>query len=481
MQTTKPVDAFSDFFFGEGRDVRTLVFECCSLDVLASFSQASWSCRAVVQEYLKQRLYFFLSPFIAYEYIEEFVAVLTASNSAVVGSTALKILLNGGGSSWAPRDLNIATPRDGLQNFLQLFHGLQFRFAGAGVLKREAAAAFTHSVFVNPEGKTITVTEAHESDSFLGVVVRAGHTACMNFISSEHFGCLYPTQTLQNRISYAFGIPPASTTYFEMLSKGFAIFLESAYHPVKHPTCCPTAQREFAGFAGVGLLEWRRGNVMSNLLTRRYNWCLGRFTFNGHAASVDVRSTTRSFISASALSRFGLDPERCFHDIAVSVRIGETWMTCIVSMISTTHFANFDVILGTDWKVFLKELCGVMSFTVPRVFFMLCVSSLPDGLQVENLCSFDSGSTSHDFHASESVDVDVNMSNSHLLNSEIESVHLASVLCSTLLCPTYSCQTPVIPADSGGMEPDSGGIRRNGTGIQWNPAESCGIQWIPVE
>ena len=198
------------------------------------------------------------------------MAVLTESNSAVIGSVALKILLNGCGSSWTPRDLNIATPQRGLQKFLQLFGGLRFRFIGAGVLKREAASAYAHSVYVNPEGKTITVTEAHETDSFLGVVVGASHTACMNFISSEHLGCLYPTQTLRNQVSYAFGIPPASTTYFELLSKGFAIFVESAYHPVEHPTCCPKAQREFSSFAGVGLLEWRRGNVTSNLLSRRY-------------------------------------------------------------------------------------------------------------------------------------------------------------------------------------------------------------------
>ena len=49
-------------------------------------------------------------------------------------------------------------------------------FIGAGVLRREAASAYTHSVYFNPEGKTITVTEAHETDSFLGVVVGASHT-----------------------------------------------------------------------------------------------------------------------------------------------------------------------------------------------------------------------------------------------------------------------------------------------------------------
>ena len=97
-------------------------------------------------------------------------------------------------------------------------------------------------MYVNPEGKTFTVTEAHVTDSFLGVVVGTSHTACMNFISSEHLGCLYPTQTLRNQVSYTFGILPASTTCFELLSKGFAIFVESAYHPIEHPTCCPKAQ-----------------------------------------------------------------------------------------------------------------------------------------------------------------------------------------------------------------------------------------------
>ena len=122
-------------------------------------------------------------------------------------------------------------------------------------------------MYVNPEGKTITVTEAHETDSFLGVIVGTSHTACMNFMISEHFSCLYATQTLQNQVLYTFGISPASTTYFELLSKEFVIFVESAYHPVKHPTCCPKVQQEFFSFAGIGLLEWHWGNVTSNLLS----------------------------------------------------------------------------------------------------------------------------------------------------------------------------------------------------------------------
>ena len=53
-------------FFGVGGDIRKLVFECCPLDVLASFSQTSWLCRAAVQEYLNGRLHLFLTPFVFY-------------------------------------------------------------------------------------------------------------------------------------------------------------------------------------------------------------------------------------------------------------------------------------------------------------------------------------------------------------------------------------------------------------------------------
>ena len=93
-----------------------------------------------------------------------------------------------------------------------------------------------------------------------------------------------------------------------------------------------------------------------------------QFKFNGHVASVNVRSTTRSFISTTALRRFGLNSQERSHDIAVSVRIGESWLTCLISMISMDHFIDFNVILGTDWKAHLRELCVAMSLTVPTAF-----------------------------------------------------------------------------------------------------------------
>ena len=76
----------------------------------------------------------------------------------------------------------------------------------------------------------------------------------------------------------------------------------------------------------------------------------------------------RLFISTTALRRFGLNSQEHSHDIVVSVRIGESWLTCLISMISMDHFIDFNVILGTDWKAHLRELCVAMSLTVPTAF-----------------------------------------------------------------------------------------------------------------
>ena len=67
MQATPlPANEILEFFCGVGGDIRHFVFEYCALDVLASFGQTSWLCHEAVQEYIKGRLSFFLTPFVAY-------------------------------------------------------------------------------------------------------------------------------------------------------------------------------------------------------------------------------------------------------------------------------------------------------------------------------------------------------------------------------------------------------------------------------
>ena len=67
MQATPlPANEILEFFCGVGGDIRHFVFEYCALDVLASFGQTSWLCHEAVQEYIKGRLSFFLTLFVAY-------------------------------------------------------------------------------------------------------------------------------------------------------------------------------------------------------------------------------------------------------------------------------------------------------------------------------------------------------------------------------------------------------------------------------
>jgi len=86
---------------------------------------------------------------------------------------------------------------------------------------------------------TITLTESKELDSFLGIVMGSNHTASMNFISNEHYVCLYLTQTLRQQTTYAYRYPLESTMKSTMMSRGFTIVTASIGHT---NICCPNAQ-----------------------------------------------------------------------------------------------------------------------------------------------------------------------------------------------------------------------------------------------
>jgi len=140
-----------------------------------------------------------ISELINLDYIENiinFLNLLAENDSAIVGSVALKVMLNGLGSNWAPQDLNIAVPHGGLQSFSDFLQGLQYQLSGTGVCSRFIGGAFTHSIYVNPAGNVVTVTKALSTDSFFTVVVGSSHTGLMNFVSSEHLGCLYLSRTI---------------------------------------------------------------------------------------------------------------------------------------------------------------------------------------------------------------------------------------------------------------------------------------------
>jgi len=152
-------------------------------------------------------------PFVGNEYwinlgdvenIVTFMNLLAETNSAIVGSMALKIMLNGCGSNWAPQDLNVTVPCGSLCLLSDFMQGLQYRLNGTGICSRYTNGAFTHSIYVNPASNAVTIMEALSTDSFFSVVIGCGHTGLMNFISSEHVGCLYPTQTLKEHVAYPY-------------------------------------------------------------------------------------------------------------------------------------------------------------------------------------------------------------------------------------------------------------------------------------
>jgi len=216
-----------------------------------------------------------ISELINLDYIENiitFLNLLAENDSAIVGSVALKVMLNGLGLNWAPQDLNIAVPHGGLQSFSDFLWGLQYQLSGTGICSRFIGGAFTHSIYVNPAGNAVMVTEALSTDSFFTVVVGSGHTGLMNFVSSEHLGCLYPTQTLKEHVAYAYRCSLGMDAHHNLQMRGFDIITSSHNHPSNDPFLCPVTHHQLSG---VRLFEWTKCTLPSNFLTRSYSWSLG--------------------------------------------------------------------------------------------------------------------------------------------------------------------------------------------------------------
>lgn len=125
--------------------------------------------------------------------------IITCGNYAIFGSIALKALLSGCATAWSPRDLNIAAPRRGTQPLIAFLNSIGYNLNNHNLQRTITAGTITHRTYANSNGRTITITESKEQDSFLGVITGTNHTASMNFISGDHFVSLYPIQSLKKR------------------------------------------------------------------------------------------------------------------------------------------------------------------------------------------------------------------------------------------------------------------------------------------
>jgi len=196
-------------------------------------------------------------------------------NSAIIGSVALKVMLNRCRSTWAPNNLNIATPHNGLQVFSTILWSLGYQLNNMGIKRNEATSTLTHSEYINLDNKIITITEVKELDSFLSIILRSNHTTSMNFITSNLCCALYPVQSLKEQATYAYWYPPGPVDTSKIELRNFAVIMNSINHPINPALCCLNVQHQFTNHSGVGLFEWNPHPSRENILLRSYTWQLG--------------------------------------------------------------------------------------------------------------------------------------------------------------------------------------------------------------
>ena len=89
------------------------------------------------------------------------------------------------------------------------------------------------------------------------------------------------------------------------------------------------------------------------------------FKLDGSPVSSDVWSRSRSCVSISCVQRLGLSFSGGSANVAVSVKIGDSWATCIVSLLTSHEHQETDVVLGGDWQAQMKDLCSATGIVFP--------------------------------------------------------------------------------------------------------------------
>jgi len=73
------------------------------------------------------------------------------------------------------------------------------------------------------------------------------------------------------------------------------------------------------------------------------------FKLDGSPASAEVLSGSRSYLSTACANRLGLSFSGGSMDVAVSVKIGDSWATCVVSRMNTKRLTWCWVETGRAW------------------------------------------------------------------------------------------------------------------------------------
>ncbi|KAJ7598530.1 hypothetical protein C8J56DRAFT_1039418 [Mycena floridula] len=106
--------------------------------------------------------------------------------------------------------------------------------------------------------RTVTLDVSFQA-SPLAVVLKAGTTAQMDFITSNHLVCLYPALAVEETSLSATGDYETAVKQQEL---GLTVMHNNAWWSGRCGFTCPEMQRHIKGLKGIGVLNWGRSTNM---------------------------------------------------------------------------------------------------------------------------------------------------------------------------------------------------------------------------
>ncbi|KIN94264.1 hypothetical protein M404DRAFT_168767 [Pisolithus tinctorius Marx 270] len=165
---------------------------------LITFATTSTTNAERVKWYLKHQLDVICTPF--FRTTEHLKSILSACDTVVSGSAALRMVLPSNACNWHSSDLDIYVP---LHNHTQLYNLLRkhdyiiVRNGRPYVENYSPSTIYTVTTFTNGKKKIDVIVS--RSASALSPIFHFHSTAVMNFFSADSLFCTYPSLTLRHR------------------------------------------------------------------------------------------------------------------------------------------------------------------------------------------------------------------------------------------------------------------------------------------
>ncbi|KAJ7587964.1 hypothetical protein C8J56DRAFT_940599 [Mycena floridula] len=211
-----------------------------------------------VQDLIKRRIMNILLHFIGeYKQVETLIQDMRSCSAVIYGSMVRLVLRK----SFTPRDnINFAVSKDQSRRFRGALSNILRSYPVKAPVQPERNTVIQRWILTSHQSNRLVTLDVGFQKSSLAVVLNAGTTAQMDFVTSDHLVSLYPTLIYQGRSLNVNGDQHSQDSQREL---GLTSTPHNSWWSGPCGFNCPSMHRTIAGLQGIGTVNWGDTTTMT--------------------------------------------------------------------------------------------------------------------------------------------------------------------------------------------------------------------------